>query len=216
MRGLRLFASSEQREKPFGCLTRSFLRESKKASSQRLTAAMSGSAKSGVHPSARRLNSSIVKIVAVLLLPVGVTNASANQRLEILDEVLPQRPGMKTEQDYERFVQEHGLPQRSEPTPEDLDRLRAQSRRELKLEEEYSRRNSSSMSQMSDDEILNAIRLDRDGSYEPPSVDAYENWPKSAEEFEKKYGRPPQRREEVDFYLGDDDDISQDDECPNR
>ena len=47
------------------------------------------------------------------------------------------------------------------------------------------------------------------------SVDAYENWPKSPEEFEKKYGRPPQRREEVDFYF-DDDDISQDEERANR
>jgi hypothetical protein len=137
--------------------------------------------------------------------------ALANQRLEFLDEVLPQPPGMKTEEDYQRFVQEHGLPQRSEPTSEDLNRLRSQSRRELKLEEEYSRRNSSNLSQMSDDEILNAIRLDMDGSYEPPSVDAYENWPKSPEEFEKKYGRPPQRREEVDFYFGDDD-VSPDEE----
>jgi len=182
---------------------------------------MSGLAKSGLRPSARRLNSTVVKIVTVLLLTLGVANASAKQRLEILDDMLPQRPGMKTEQDYRRFVQEHGLPQRSEPTPEDLARLRSQSQRELKLEQEYSRRNSSSVnsssvSQMSDDEILNAIHLDRDGSYEPPSVDAYENWPKSAEEFEEKYGRPPQRWEEVDFYLGDDDDISQDEESLNR
>jgi hypothetical protein len=221
MRGLRLFASSVQREKPLGCLTRSFLRESTKASSQSLTAAMSGLAKSGLRHSARRLNSTIVKIVVVLLLTIGVVDASAKQQLEFLEGVRPQRPGMKTEEDYQRFVQEHGLPQRSEPTPEDLDRLRSQSQRELKLEQEYSRRNSSSansssVSQMSDDEILNAIRLDLDGSYEPPSVDASEDWPKSPEEFEKKYGRPPQRREEVDFYFGDDDGISQEDECPNR
>src|SRR5262245_44988809 len=138
----------------------------------------------------RGLNSTIVKIVAGLLLTIGVADASADRRLEFLDELLPQRPGMKPEEDHQRFVQEHDLPQRSEPTPEELDRLRSQSRRQLKLEQEYSRRNSSSLSEMSDDEILNAIRLDRDGSYEPPSVDAHENWPKSPEEFEKKYGRP--------------------------
>jgi len=142
--------------------------------------------------------------------------ALAGEGLEFLDEMMPQRPGMKTEEDYQRFVQEHGLPQRSEPTPEDLDGLRSQSRRELKLEEEYSRRNSSSVSQMSDDEILNAIRLDMDGGYEPPSVDAYEDWPKSPEEFEKKYGRPPQRREEVDFYFGDDDGLSEHESVANR
>jgi hypothetical protein len=130
---------------------------------------------------------------------------------------VPQRPGMKTEEDYQRFVQEHGLPQRSELTPKEMDRLRSQSPRELKLEEEYSRRNSSSvLEQMSNEEILNALRLNMDGGYEPPSVDAYENWPKSPEEFEKKYGRPPQRREEVDFYFGDDDDVSQEEERANR
>jgi hypothetical protein len=160
-----------------------------------------------------------VNVVASLLLAMGVVTgggALAGQRLEFLDEMVPQRPGMKTEEDYQRFVQERGLPQRSEPTPEDMGRLRSQSRRELKLEQEYSRRNSSSVSQLSDDEILNAIRLNMDGSYEPPSVDAYENWPKSPEEFEKKYGRPPQRREEVDFYFDGDDDNSQDEERANR
>jgi hypothetical protein len=177
-------------------------------------APMSGLGKSGLQHPEGSFNSAIVNVVAGLLLAMGVVTghgASADQRLEFLDEVLPQRPGMKTEEDYQRFVQERGLPQRPEPTPEDLDRLRSQSRRELKLEQEYSRRNSSNLSQMSDDEILNAIRLNMGGSYEPPSVDAYENWPKSPEEFEKKYGRPPQRREEVDFYFGDDD-ISQDEE----
>src|SRR4051794_41589285 len=131
MRGLRLLARSVQREKPLGCLR----------------------AKSGLRLSEQGLNSTIVKIVAGFLMTISVADASANQRLEFLDEVLPQRPGMKTEEDYQRFVQEHGLPQRSEPTPEDLDRLRSQSRKELKLEEEYSRRNSSSISEMSDDEI---------------------------------------------------------------
>jgi hypothetical protein len=180
---------------------------------------MSGLVKSGLQHPEGSFSSAIVKVVAGLLLAMGVVTgggALADQRLEFLDEVLPQRPGMKTEEDYQRFVQEHGLQQRPEPTPEDLNRLRSQSRRELKLEEEYSRRNSSNLSQMSDDEILNAIRLDMDGSYEPPSVDAYENWPKSPEEFEKKYGRPPQRREEVDFYFGDDDDMSEEDEESNR
>ena len=181
---------------------------------------MSGIAESGLQRSEGCLNSTIVKIVASLLLMLGVVTgggALADQRLESFDEMVPQRPGMKTEEDYQRFVQEHGLPQRSELTPEDMDRLRSQSQRQLKLEEEYSRRNSSSVSQMSDEEILNAIRLNKNGSYEPPSVDAYEDWPKSPEEFEKKYGRPPQRREEVDFYFDDDDDgISQVEKRANR
>ena len=181
---------------------------------------MSGIAESDLQHSEGCLNSTIVKIVASLLLMLGVVTgggALADQRLESFDEMVPQRPGMKTEEDYQRFVQEHGLPQRSELTPEDMDRLRSQSQRQLKLEEEYSRRNSSSVSQMSDEEILNAIRLNKKGSYEPPSVDAYEDWPKSPEEFEKKYGRPPQRREEVDFYFDDDDDgISRYEERANR
>jgi hypothetical protein len=176
---------------------------------------MSGIAESGLQHPEGSSNSTIVNVVASLLIAMGVVTgggAAADQRLEFLDELVPQRPGMKTEEDYQRFVQEHGLPQRPELTPEDMDKLRSESRRELKLEEEYSRRNSSGVSQMSDEDILNAIRLNMDGSYEPPSVDAYENWPKSPEEFEKKYGRPPQRREEVDFYFNDDDDISQDEE----
>jgi hypothetical protein len=181
---------------------------------------MSANAESGLQHSEGCLNSTIVKIVASLLLMLGVVTgngALADQRLESFDEMVPQRPGMKTEEDYQRFVQEHGLPQRSELTPEDMDRLRSQSQRQLKLEEEYSRRNSSSVSQMSDEEILNAIRLNKKGSYEPPSVDAYEDWPKSPEEFEKKYGRPPQRREEVDFYFDDDDDgISRYEKRANR
>jgi hypothetical protein len=181
---------------------------------------MSGIAESGLQRSEGCLNSTIVRIVASLLLMLGVVTgggALADQRLESFDEMVPQRPGMKTEEDYQRFVQEHGLPQRSELTPENMDRLRSQSQRQLKLEEEYSRRNSSSVSQMSDEEILNAIRLNKNGSYEPPSVDAYEDWPKSPEEFEKKYGRAPQRREEVDFYFDDDDDgISQNEKRANR
>jgi hypothetical protein len=181
-------------------------------------APMSGIAESGLQHPEGSSNSTTVNVVASLLIAMGVVTgggAAADQRLEFLDELVPQRPGMKTEEDYQRFVQEHGLPQRPELTPEDMDKLRSESRRELKLEEEYSRRNSSSIAQMSDEEILNAIRLNMDGSYEPPSVDAYENWPKSPEEFEKKYGRPPQRREEVDFYF-DDDDISQGEERANR
>jgi hypothetical protein len=182
-------------------------------------ASMSGLVKRGLQHPEGSFNATIVNVVASLLLATGVVaggGALADQRSDFLDEMVPQRPGMKTEEDHQRFVQEHGLPQHSEPTPEDMERLRAQSRRALKLEEEYSRRNSSSVAQLSDDEILNAIRLNMDGSYEPPSVDAYENWPKSPEEFEKKYGRPPQRREEVDFYFDDDDDVSQDEERANR
>jgi hypothetical protein len=179
-------------------------------------APMSGLVKSGLQHPEGSFSSAIVNVVAGLLLAMGVVTgggALADQRLEFSDEMVPQRPGMKTEEDYQRFVQEHGLPQRPELTPEEMDRLRSQSLRELKLEEEYSRRNSFSVLQMSDEEILNAIRLNMDGSYEPPSVDAYENWPKSPEEFEKKYGRPPQRREEVDFYFGDND---EDEEGANR
>ena len=131
---------------------------------------MAGITESGLQHPEGGLNSTIVKVVASLLPAIGVVTgggALADQRLEFFDEMVPQRPGMKTEEDYQRFVQEHGLPQRSELTAEDMDRLRSQSRREIKLEEEYSRRNSSSVSQMSDEEILNAIRLNMDGSYEP-------------------------------------------------
>ena len=180
---------------------------------------MSGLVKSGLQHPEGSFNSTIVIVVASLLLAMGVVTgggALADQRLEFLNEMVPQRPGMKTEEDYQGFAQEHDMPQRSEPTAEDLNRLRSQSRRQLKLEQEYSRRNSSTLSTMSDDEILNAIRLDMDGSYEPPSVDAYEDWPRTPEEFERKYGRPPQRREEVDFYLGDDDDLSEDESGANR
>ena len=130
----------------------------------------------------------------------------AEERLELLEQMAPQRPGMKTEDDYQRFAKERGLPQAPEPTAKDMDRLRSQSQKELRLEEEYSRRNSSNLSNMSDEEILDAIRLKRADSFEPPSVDAREDWPKTPEEFEKKYGRPPQRREEIDFYFDTDDD----------
>ena len=87
---------------------------------------MSGIAESGLQRSEGCLNSTIVKIVASLLMLGVVTGggALADQRLESFDEMVPQRPGMKTEEDYQRFVQEHGLPQRSELTPEDMDRLR--------------------------------------------------------------------------------------------
>src|SRR5947208_2275682 len=133
-------------------------RGSKKASSHDLMAPMSGIAESGLQHSGRWLNSTIVQQVVSLMLVFGVVagrGALADQRLESLDEMVPQRPGMKTGEDYQRFLQEHGLPQRPELTAEEMDRLRAQSRRQLKLEEEYSRRNSSSVSQMSDEEILN-------------------------------------------------------------
>ena len=141
---------------------------------------------------------------------VAADGAMADERSERLEQIVPQRPGMKTEDDYQRFVQERGLPQRSEPTPKELNRLRSQSRRELKLEQEYSRRNSSNLSTMSDQEILDAIRLNKGGSTGPPSVDAREDWPRTPEEFEKKYGRPPQRREEIDFYFDKDDDSDAD------
>jgi len=160
-----------------------------------------------------------VKVMLSLLLTMSVVagdGAKADEQTERLEPLVPQRPGMKTENDYQRFVKEHGLAERSDPTPQDMDRLRAQSRRELKFEEQYARRNSSGMSHLSDEEILNAIRHKIEDSFEPPSVDAYEEWPKSPEEFEKKYGRPPQRREEVDFYFGDDDDIEQDRESSDR
>jgi hypothetical protein len=164
----------------------------------------------------RGVTPTIARVVAGLLMTIGVVTgweAVADPALESLEQMQPQRPGMKAEEDYQRFVQEHGLPQRSEPTPADMDWLRAQSLRARKVEEEYSRRNSTSLSHMSDEEILNAIRLKIESDLEPPSVDAYEDWPKSPGEFEKKYGRPPQRREEMDFYFGGDDDMSQDEEC---
>jgi len=152
---------------------------------------------------------SAIAMMASVLVTIGIVTADgamADERPESLEQMVPQRPGMKTEDDYQRFVRERGLPQRSEPTAKDLDWLRSQSRRELKLEEEYSRRNPANLSTMSDAEILDAIRLNKGGSTEPPSVDAREDWPKTPEEFEKKYGRPPQRREEVDFYFDRDDD----------
>src|SRR5262245_650276 len=169
------------------------------------------------HPD--REAATIAKMIACLLITMGIVarwEAMANPGLESVEQVIPQRPGMKTEEDLQRFVHERGLPQRSEPTAEDMDRLRAQSQRELKVEEEYARRNSSNVSSMSDDEILNAIRLKTDYGYEPPPVDASEDWPKSPEEFQNKHGRPPQRREEVDFYFGGDDDVGEDQERTNR
>ena len=147
---------------------------------------------------------------------VTADRAVADERSELREQMVPQRPGMKSEEDYRRFVQERGLPQRSEPTPKEMDRLRSQSQKELRLEEEYARRNSSNLSTMSDEDILNAIRLKTGGSIEPPSVDAREDWPKTPEEFEKKYGRPPQRREEVEFYFDPDDDIDPDEEAASR
>ena len=68
---------------------------------------MSGIAESGLQRSEGCLNSTIVKIVASLLLMLGVVTgggALADQRLESFDEMVPQRPGMKTEEDYQRFV----------------------------------------------------------------------------------------------------------------
>ncbi len=150
-----------------------------------------------------------VTMMASLLVAMSIVTddrAIAGERLESVEQMVPQRPGMKTEEDYQRFEQAHGLPQRPEPTARDMDRLRLESQKELRIEEEYSRRNSSNLSTMSDEEILDAIRLNKGGSIEPPSVDAREDWPKTPEEFEKKYGRPPQRREEVEFYFDTDDD----------
>jgi hypothetical protein len=178
------------------CVMRNSLQSSSKASSQ--SPAQTSS-----------FTFALVKMMASLLMTMGIVTgegAMADERLELHEQMVPQRPGMKTEDDYQRFVKERGLQQRSEPTPKDMDRLRAESQKELRLEEEYSRRNSSNLSNMSDDEILDAIRLKRADSIEPPSVDAREDWPKTPEEFEKKYGRPPQRREEIDFYFDTDDD----------
>jgi len=158
-------------------------------------------------------------MMASLVVTMSIVTAGgaiADERLEFLEQMKPQRPGMRTEEDYQRFAQERGLPQRSEPTSKDMDRLRSQSQKELKLEEEYARRNPSNLSTMSDEEILGAIRDKTVRSIEPPSVDAREDWPKSPEEFEKKYGRPPQRREEVEFYFDSDDDIDADEEGANR
>jgi hypothetical protein len=174
---------------------------------------MSDLASSGLQRSYGGFTSAIVKMVASLLMTMSIVTADgamAAEQSERLEQMVPQRPGMKTEDDYRRFARERGLPQRSEPAAKDLDWLRAQSRRDLKIEQEYARRNSSNLSRMSDEEILEAIRLGKGGSIEPPSVDAREDWPKTPEEFEKKYGRPPQRREEVEFYFDSDDDTDAD------
>ena len=219
MCGLQCFAKIVKRTTSLGSLTRDSVRGLKKPMGQSSMVSMSGLARSCLQHPEGGFNSKIAKIMASLLLTMGVVTggvALADERLELSDKMVPQRPGMKTAEDYQRFVHERGLPERSEPTAEDMDRLRAQSQRELKVEEEYARRNSSNVSSMSDDEILNAIRLKTDYGYEPPPVDAYEDWPKSPEEFEKKYGRPPQRREEVDFYFGGDDDVGEDQERTNR
>jgi hypothetical protein len=176
------------------CVMRNPLQSSSKASSPAQTSSFT---------------CAIVKMMASLLMMMGIVTgegAMADDLLELHEQMLPQRPGMKTEDDYQRFAKERGLQQRSEPTRNDMDRLRVESQKELRLEEEYSRRNSSNLSNMSDEEILDAIRLKRADSIEPPSVDAREDWPKTPEEFEKKYGRPPQRREEIDFYFDTDDD----------
>ena len=197
-------------EQAAACVMRNCLRGSTKALSQSPLAQMSGLASSELQRPPRGFTSTIMKMMVGLLMAMSIVTADgaiADERLESLEQMVPQRPGMKTEDDYRRFAQERGLPQRSEPTAKDMDWLRSQSRRELKLEQEYSRRNSSNLSTMSDEEILEAIRLNKGGSTEPPSVDAREDWPKTPEEFEKKYGRPPQRREEVDFYFDSDDDI---------
>jgi len=186
---------------------RNFLRGFKKPSRQSLPAPMAGRASSGVRHAREGFVSTIVAMMASLLMTMSIVTgegAIADERLESVEQ-MPQRPGMKTEEDYQRFAKEHGLAQRSEPTTEDMRRLRLDSLKERKLEEEYSRRNPSNLSTMSDEEILDAVRLNKAGSIEPPSVDALEDWPKTPEEFEKKYGRPPQRREEVDFYFDTDD-----------
>jgi hypothetical protein len=177
-------------------------------------AQMSGIALSDPQSSKWGFASTIVKVTASLMITMSVVagdGAKADERTESLQQMVPQRPGMKTEEDYQRFVQERGLLQHSEPTADDLNRLRAQSLRELKFAEQYARRNRSGVSHLSDQEILDAIRLNMDGSYDPPSVDAREDWPRSPAEFEKKYGRPPQRREEVDFYFSVDDDNGRND-----
>src|SRR5262245_3980761 len=212
MCGHRLFARSVSWNRPPGHAMRNCLRGFKKALSQRPPAPMSGFKRNRLERPQAGFTSAIVKMMASLLMTMSIVTADgamAAERSESPEQMVPQRPGMKTEDDYRRFVQERGLPQRAEPTPKELDRLRAQSRKELKLEEEYSRRNSSNLSTMSDQEILDAIRLNKGGSSEPPSVDAREDWPKTPEEFQKKYGRPPQRREEIDFYFDSDDDTDE-------
>jgi hypothetical protein len=175
---------------------------------------MSGIANNGLQYPQSALASAIVQSMAALLMTMSIVTgdrAIAGEPQQLLEQMAPQRPGMKSEQDYQRFEQEHGLPQSSEPTPKHMDRLRAEAFKELRLQEEYSRRNSSNLSAMTDEEILNGVRLKTPMSSEPPPVDAREDWPKSPEEFEKKYGRPPQRREEVDFYFDTDDDDTDED-----
>jgi len=77
--------------------------------------------------------------MASLLMTMSIVAAEggmAEERPEFLEQKAPQRPGMKTEDDYKRFAKERGLTQRSEPTAKDMDWLRSQSRKERKREEE--------------------------------------------------------------------------------
>src|SRR5262245_15059378 len=98
MRGRRLFAIKRELEQAADCVMRNCLRGSPKALSQAST---------------------IVKMMASLLMTMSIVTADgaiADERLESPEKMVPQRPGMKTEADYQRFAQERGLPQRSEPT----------------------------------------------------------------------------------------------------
>src|SRR5215471_11805855 len=109
MRSVRPFARTAKRKKPLGCLTRNSLRGPSRASSQNVMAPMSGLVGSGLQHPEGSFNSTIVNVVASLLLAMGVVaggGALADQRLDFLDEMVPQRPGMKTEEDHQRFVQE--------------------------------------------------------------------------------------------------------------
>src|SRR5690242_9523952 len=98
MRGPRLFPTRVKRKTPPGCLTRNSLRGFKKASRHDLMASMSGIAESGLQRPEGSFNSAIVAVVASVLLAMGVATAGAalaDQPSEFLDEMVPQRPGMK-------------------------------------------------------------------------------------------------------------------------
>src|SRR5262249_25197419 len=138
------------------CVMRNSLQSSSKASSQ--CPAQTSS-----------FTLAIVKMMASLLMTMGMVTeegAMADERLELLEQMAPKRRGMKTEGVYGRSEKERGLPKLAEPPQKDMDRRRSKSKKELRLEEESSRRNSSNLSNMSDEEILDAIRLKRADSIE--------------------------------------------------
>src|SRR5215468_3984235 len=108
MCGHRLFASSVSWNRPPGHAMRNCLRRLKKALSQRPLVPMSGPARGGLQRPQAGFTSAIVKTMASLLMTMSIVTADgamADERSERVEQTVPQRPGMKTEDDYRRFVQ---------------------------------------------------------------------------------------------------------------